>query len=165
MRQIRLRADAGFYDDKIVRAIEARHGKFVIVAKLTKPLKALVTGLPHTEVHRSLAIAECQYQPHRWPRSYRFVIVRKTLPEEDSPQTTLFTVGRYTFQDKCTGSHPNIQLENEQPGSWTRFRSTNETESGETCSTTVTGMRWRWSGWSRLWKAWPELLHDAADSG
>jgi hypothetical protein len=27
------------------------------------------------------------------------------------------------------------------------------------------GMCWRWSGWSRLWKAWPELLHDAADSG
>jgi hypothetical protein len=26
-------------------------------------------------------------------------------------------------------------------------------------------MCWRWSGWSRLWKAWPELLHDAADSG
>jgi hypothetical protein len=49
--------------------------------------------------------------------------------------------------------------------SWTRFRSTNETESGEICSTTVTGMRWRWSGWSRLWKAWPELLHVAADSG
>jgi hypothetical protein len=33
------------------------------------------------------------------------------------------------------------------------------------CSTTVTGMRWPWSGWSRLWKAGPELLHDAADSG
>ena len=49
--------------------------------------------------------------------------------------------------------------------SWTKFRSTNETESGETCSTTVTGMCWRWSGWSRLWKDWPESLHDAADSG
>lgn len=22
----------------------------------------------------------------------------------------------------------------------------------------VTGMCWRWSGWSRPWKAWPELL-------
>jgi hypothetical protein len=22
-------------------------------------------------------------------------------------------------------------------------------------------MRWRWSGWSRLWKTWPELLDDA----
>ena len=29
-----------------------------------------------------------------------------------------------------------------------RFESTNETVSGETCSTIVTGMRWRWSGWS-----------------
>src|ERR1043166_8997605 len=26
-------------------------------------------------------------------------------------------------------------------------------------------MRWRWPGWSRLWKAWPESLPDAADSG
>src|ERR1039457_922182 len=26
-------------------------------------------------------------------------------------------------------------------------------------------IRWRWSGWSRMWKAGPGLLHDAADSG
>ena len=31
-------------------------------------------------------------------------------------------------------------------------------------STTVTGMRWRWSGRVER-KAWPELLQDAADSG
>ena len=30
---------------------------------------------------------------------------------------------------------------------------------------TKMGHYWRWSGWSRLWKARPELLHDAADSG
>ena len=35
--------------------------------------------------------------------------------------------------------------------SWTRFRGTNET--GETCLTAVTGVRWRWSDWSGLWKA------------
>ncbi len=102
VRQIRVRADAGFYDYKIVRTIEAHRGKFVIVARLTKPLKALVTGLPYTEVSRSLAVAECQYQPHRWPRPYRFVVVRKTLPEEDSPQTTLFAVGRYTYHAYVT---------------------------------------------------------------
>jgi transposase len=33
------------------------------------------------------------------------------------------------------------------------------------CLGIITGMRWRWSGWSRVWKVWPELLHDAADSG
>jgi hypothetical protein len=101
-RQIRVRADAGFYDYKIIRAIEARHGKFVIVARLTKPLKALVPGLPYTEVAPGLAVAECQYHPHRWPRPSRFVIVRKTLPDEDSPQTTLFTVGRYTYHAYVT---------------------------------------------------------------
>ncbi len=97
VRQIRVRADAGFYDYKVVRVIEVHRGKFVLVARLTPPLKALITGLSYTEVHRSLAVAECQYQPHGWPHPYRFVVVRKTLPEEDGPQTTLFTVGRYTY--------------------------------------------------------------------
>ena len=97
VRQIRVRADAGFYDYKVVRVIEEYRGKFVVVARLTRPLKALVVGLTYAEVYRGLAVAECAYQPHGWPHPYRFVVVRKTLPEEDSPQTTLFTVGRYTY--------------------------------------------------------------------
>lgn len=97
VRQIRVRADAGFYDYKVIRTIEERRGKFVIVARLTPPLKRLIPGLTYTEVRGGLAVAECQYQPHRWPTAYRFVVVRKTLPEEDSPQITLFTVGRYSY--------------------------------------------------------------------
>jgi hypothetical protein len=65
VRQIRVRADAGFYDYKVIREIEAHRGRFVIVAKETKPLKALLTGLRYTEVRRGVAVAECQYQPHR----------------------------------------------------------------------------------------------------
>jgi hypothetical protein len=49
-----------------------------------------------------LAVAECLYQPHGWPAPYRFVIVRKALPEEESLQTTLFTVGRYTYHAYVT---------------------------------------------------------------
>lgn len=97
VRQIRVRADPGFYNYKVVRAIEARRGKFVIVARLTQPLKRMIPGLPYTEVRPGLAVAEGQYQPHGWPHPYRFVVVRKTLPEEESPQTTLFTVGRYSY--------------------------------------------------------------------
>lgn len=102
VRQIRVRADAGFYDYKVVREIEAHRGKFVIVAKETKPLKALLTGLQYTEVRQGIAVTECQYQPHRWPRPYRFVVLRKTLPEEESSQTTLLKVGRYTYQAYVT---------------------------------------------------------------
>jgi hypothetical protein len=97
VRQIRVRADAGFYNYKIVRTIEARRGKFVIVARLTPPLKRLIPGLRYTEVRPGLAVAECQYQPHGWPQPYRVVVVRKTLPEEETAQTTLFTLGRYSY--------------------------------------------------------------------
>jgi hypothetical protein len=97
VRQIRVRADAGFFDYKVVSVIETHKGKFIIVARLTRPLKAVIPGLKYTEVRRGLAVAECPYQPHGWPRPYRFVVVRKPLPEEDSPQTTLFATGRYTY--------------------------------------------------------------------
>lgn len=98
VRQIRVRADPGFYDYNVVRAIEAHRGKFVIAAKLTPPLQRLVPGLRYAEVRRGLTVAECHYQPHGWPTPYRFVVVRKTLAEEESPQTTLFTVDRHTYR-------------------------------------------------------------------
>ncbi len=97
VRQIRVRADAGFFDYKVIRAVEAHRGKFVIVARLVGPLKRMIPGLRYTEVRRGVAVAECQYQPHGWVHLYRFVIVRKALPEEDSAQTTLFTMGRYSY--------------------------------------------------------------------
>jgi hypothetical protein len=97
VRQISVRADAGFFDYKVIRAIEARRGKFVIVARLTPPLKRMIPGLRYAEVRPGLAVADCSYQPHGWPHPYRFVVVRKTLPDEESLQTTLFTVGRYSY--------------------------------------------------------------------
>src|ERR1017187_4155991 len=71
----------------------------------------------------------------------------------------------------CGSTEPVLVWPNEASKSPAPLRrgqdseATNETESGETCSTTVTGMRSRWSGWSRIWKAWPELLHDAGRLG
>jgi hypothetical protein len=65
-----------FYHYKVVRTIEAPRGKFLIVAKLTKPLRTLVTGVTYVAAGHGVAVAECQYQPHRWRRPYRFVIVR-----------------------------------------------------------------------------------------
>ncbi len=97
VHQIRVRGDAGFFDYKVVRAIEDRGGRFVIVARLTRPFQAVIPGLAYTEARRGLGVAECTYQPHGWPHPYRFVVVRKTLPEEEGPQTTLFTTGRYSY--------------------------------------------------------------------
>lgn len=97
VRQIRVRADVGFFDRKVIAAIEAQRGKFVIVAKLTRPFKLQLPGLAYTEVRPGLEVAECSYQPHGWPRPYRFVVVRKSLLEEETAQTKLFPLGRYTY--------------------------------------------------------------------
>jgi Transposase DDE domain group 1 len=105
VRQIRVRADVGFFDRKVIAAIEARRGKFAIVAKLTRPFKVQLTGLTYTEVRPSLEVAECSYQPHGWPHPYRFVVVRKSLPEEETAQTKLFTLGRYAYHAFVTNLH------------------------------------------------------------
>ena len=105
VRQIRVRADVGFFDRKVIAAIEARRGKFAIVAKLTRPFKAQLTGLTYTEVRPGLEVAECSYQPHGWPHAYRFVVVRKRLPEEETTQTKLFSLGRYAYHAFVTNLH------------------------------------------------------------
>ena len=97
-RRVDVRGDKGFYDRKIIEALEARKAGFVIVARLTRPLKARLSG-PHYTLHRGrVETAEFQYQPHQWSRPYRFVVIRRPLAEDPSAQLTLFTVKRYTYQ-------------------------------------------------------------------
>ena len=98
IRRVDVRGDKGFYDRKIVAALEARHAGFVIVARLTRPIKARLSGLRYTEHRGGVETAEFQYQPHRWPRRYRCVVIRRSLAEDPSVQLTLFTVKRHTYQ-------------------------------------------------------------------
>jgi hypothetical protein len=97
VRQIRVRADAGFLRLQDRQDDRGAARQVCHCRRLTPPLKRLVTGLAYAQVGRDLAVAECQYQPHGWPQPYRFVVVRKTLPEEETSQTPLFTSGRYSY--------------------------------------------------------------------
>lgn len=96
--RVDVRGDKGFYDGKIVAALEARGAGFVLVARLTKPIKRKLPGLRYTLHRGRVETAEFQYQPHRWPRPYRFVVIRRPVAEEPSDQLTLFTVKRHTHQ-------------------------------------------------------------------
>jgi len=104
VRKIRVRADKGFFDHKLIEVIEAHHARFIIVARITRPIQLRLPGLTYTPVPHSdrLAVAEFSYQPHRWAKPYRFVVIRKALPDEPSEQVTLFTLGRYAYQVMVT---------------------------------------------------------------
>jgi hypothetical protein len=98
VRAIIVRGDKGFYDHSLVEWLEARKAHFVIVAKLTGPIKRRLAHLRYTEPRPGVEVAEFRYQPIRWRHSHRFVVIRRPQPEELSEQLTLFKLGRYHYQ-------------------------------------------------------------------
>jgi hypothetical protein len=93
-----IRADKGFYDHKLVECLEARRARFVIVARLTPPIKRKLPHLRYVSPSRDVEVAEFRYQPTRWPHPYRFVVIRRPQPDEPTAQLTLFKLGRYHYQ-------------------------------------------------------------------
>jgi hypothetical protein len=102
VREVRVRADAAFYDHEIVESIEAKGASYVIVARLTRRLKSRLSGLRYRGISSGVWAAEFQYCPRAWPGPRRFVVIRRPVPEEPSAQLTLFRMGRYSYQALVT---------------------------------------------------------------
>jgi len=98
VRSVIVRADKGFFDHALVEWLEAHRARFVIVARLTAPIKRKLGHLRYTSPSRGVEVAEFRYQPTRWPRPYRFVVIRRPQPEEPTAQLTLFKLGKYHYQ-------------------------------------------------------------------
>lgn len=98
VKTVIIRADKGFYDHKTIEFLESRNAIFVIVAKLTKPIKTKLTALSY-KIHSSgIETTEFMYQPKGWEREYRFVAIRRPVPEDPTDQLTLFSMGKYSYQ-------------------------------------------------------------------
>lgn len=92
------RGDKAFFDKKVVNFLEFYRFRYAIVARLTKPLKRHLPGLKYRRISSQLAVAEFRYQPHRWKRRRRFVVIRRRVPDEPSQQLSLLKVGKYIYQ-------------------------------------------------------------------
>ena len=97
IREIRVRADAGFGFHQVLEILEARTAQYAVVARLTQAFKRLLPGLRYESVNPQWEMAEFQYRPHGWPQARRFVVARRFIPDEE-PQSTLFTLGRYVYR-------------------------------------------------------------------
>lgn len=96
--RIRVRADAGFYNLKLIKLLEEKNIGYVIVARITKPIKWQLESLRYHRFRKDWAAAEFHYTPHDWKKPRRFIVIRRPLPEKDSDQLTLFTMKRYSYQ-------------------------------------------------------------------
>lgn len=98
VKTVIIRADKGFYDHETIEYIESPKTLFVIVAKLTAPVKREIANLSYQNHASGLESAEFMYQPTRWKKKYRFVVVRRLIPEDPTEQLTLFSMGKYSYQ-------------------------------------------------------------------
>lgn len=98
IRTVRVRTDAAFFDHTLIEWIEARDAAYVIVARLTAPIKRRLSTLPYQRISGEVAAAEFQDQPPGWPGPRRFVVIRRPVPAEPSWQLHLFQLGRFHYQ-------------------------------------------------------------------
>jgi len=98
VKSVIIRADKGFYDYETIKYLESNKALFVIVAKLTALVKRIISTLSYQVHSFGLETAEFMYQPTKWKKEYRFVVVRRLIPEDPTEQLTLFSMDKYSYQ-------------------------------------------------------------------
>lgn len=97
IREIRVRADAGFGFNPIFEALESRPAQYAVVARLTPAFRRTLPGLNYESVNRDWEMADFEHRPHSWPQARRFVVARRFIPKEEA-LPTLFTLGHYLYR-------------------------------------------------------------------
>ena len=97
IRELRIRADAGFGGNPVFDALESWPAEYAVVARMTQALQRWLPGLRYRPVNRDWEMADFEHRPHSWSRARRFVVARRFLATEET-QPTLFTLGRYVYR-------------------------------------------------------------------
>jgi len=95
-----LRADSGFFDDKLLSFLEQRLLPYIVVARLTKWVKRAAQAVVQwTALDDYFAVGEFRLKLHGWSVERRFVVIRERERENrDSVGRKLIDVPGYTFR-------------------------------------------------------------------
>jgi hypothetical protein len=105
VKAIIIRADKGFFDHKTVEYLESHKARFAVVAKLTAPVKRKLSGLSYQRDASGVETAEFIHPIKAGRKEYRFIVIRRPIPDDPSEQLTLFTLGKYSYQILVTNLH------------------------------------------------------------
>src|SRR3954452_17348643 len=109
-QKIRLvRADSGFFDDKLLSFLEQRCLPYIVVTRLTQWVKREAQRIEQwTAVDHDYAVGEFQLRLHNWKAARRFVVVRERVREKrSSVGRKLIDIPGYPFRifvTSCTAS-------------------------------------------------------------
>src|SRR5438552_4536874 len=82
IRELRVRADAGFGFHPVFEKLETRSAQYAVVARLTSAFRRLLPGLRYEAVNRDWEMADFEHRLHGWPQAGRFVVAGRFIPEE-----------------------------------------------------------------------------------
>lgn len=92
-----VRADSGFFDQKLLEFLEARSLRYVIVVRRQATIQHQALGITTwTDVDRRSAVGEFTLQLPVWSRARRFIVVRLQLP--DPREQRLLAVPGYEYR-------------------------------------------------------------------
>ena len=116
-QKIRLvRADSGFFDDKLLTFLEQRCLPYIVVTRLTQWVKREAQRIQQwSAIDEDYAVGEFQLRLHNWKAARRFVVVRERVREKrNSVGRKLIDVPGYTFRifvTSCTATPLEIWRE------------------------------------------------------
>jgi len=94
----RVRLDGAFYDRNLIQSLDQERLGYVVVARMTRPLREKMVTARYHEFAHGWEAAEFPYAPFRWREEHRFVAVRRPAAlEPEQVQKHLFTFKRYTY--------------------------------------------------------------------
>ena len=105
IRELRVRADAGFGYGPVLEMLEARPAQYAVVARMIPSLKRELRGLRYEPMNPRWEISEFEHHPHDWSQARRCIVARRRIEETD-PEPTLFTLERYVYR----AWHTNLPL-------------------------------------------------------
>jgi len=97
IRELRVRADAGFGYEPVLEMLENRPAQYAVVARMTSSLKRTLGGLRFERINPRWEVAECKHRTSERAPARRCVVARRPL-EETAPEPTLFILQRYLYR-------------------------------------------------------------------
>jgi hypothetical protein len=99
-KDIFLRADCGFFDDKFLSKVERRGIKYAVAAKLYSTIQMMLAGVSYQDLGNGIEVGEFSYQGYKWKEARRMVVIREEIKEgaKGKKQAKLFELKGYSYQ-------------------------------------------------------------------
>jgi len=101
--KIRLvRADSGFFEDRLLSFIESMGWAYIVVARLTYSVKKELQHINDwRELDSTYAVADFKHKLLGWGKESRFVVVRERVSDKPSPGRELFDLPNLYLPGFC----------------------------------------------------------------